>query len=145
MSLVPNWLIGKYVTSIAAIPQTVGADGTLTPGSSQPLTGLLDEIGLEQYNDTENIVPMDIRQDNELIIGSGARLTLTEILSRTSGTGFNVLSQIGNANDYVSITFTRATRPFVGIFVIKSYSEALRRGKSTGTMTLGPSGIAATD
>lgn len=142
MSTVPQWLLGREVTAIAIIPQTVGAGGVLTPGTSAPLTGLLDEIAPDEYNDTENIVPMDVRQDNEVIIGSGIRLMLREILSPNTGASFNVLAQAGALYDYVSVTFTRSgLTPFTSFFVIKGYTESIVRGKSMGTLTLGPAGI----
>ena len=145
MSTVPQWLIGRYVTSIAIVPGTVSqTTGLFTAGSSMPLTGLLDEIELDQYNDVENIVPMDVRQDNEIIIGSGSRMTLREILSSFTSASFNVLSQVMVGYDYCQVTFTRAGVSFSGIFVCKGYVEGLVRGKSMGSLTIGPSGIAAT-
>lgn len=138
MSTIPTWLVGSHVTAISITPLTVAGDGSFTLGTTQSLTGHLDEITLEQFNETENIAPMDVRQNNEVITGSGANLILIEILSSSGG---NFLAAAGNANDYVQASFARGGKSFTGQFVVKNYSEGLRRGKSVGTLRLAPAGI----
>ena len=145
MSAIPNWLVGRNVTSISITPQTVGATtGTLTAGTLVTLAGLLDEISLEQTNETENIAPLDVRQNNEVITGSGTSLTLTEILSANTGTTYNVLSQAAQSTDIAVVTFTRQGKVWTITGVIGSYSERIVRGKSVGTCNLKPTGIGAT-
>ena len=141
MSNIPTWLVGTAVTAISITPLTVGSDGALTAGTLASLTGHLDEINLEQLNDLENIVPMDVRLNNEVITGSGTLLTLVEILAISGG---NILAGIGNSVDYVSASFSRGGKAFTGTFVVKGYSEGIRRGKSVGTMRLSPCGLAVT-
>lgn len=141
MSSIPTWLVGTAVTAIAITPLTVASDGTLTPGTAASLTGHLDEIGLEQANDLENIVPMDVRENNEVITGSGTQLTLVEILASANG---NILAGVADAYDYVQASFSRGGKAYTGTFVVKGYGEEIRRGKSVGTLRLSPCGIAAT-
>ena len=139
MSSIPTWLVGTAVTAISITPLTVASDGTLTAGSADSLTGHLDEINLEQANDLENIAPMDVRHNNEVITGSGTQLTLVEILASSSG---NILAGVSNAYDYVSASFSRGGKAYTGTFVVKGYGEGIRRGKSVGTLRLAPCGIA---
>jgi hypothetical protein len=141
MSNIPTWLVGTAVTAISITPLTVGSDGSLTAGTLASLTGHLDEINLEQLNDLENIVPMDERLNNDVITGSGTLLTLVEILASSGG---NILAGIGNSVDYVTASFSRGGKAFTGTFVVKGYTEGIRRGKSVGTMRLSPCGLAVT-
>ena len=134
---IPPWLIGSAVTAVSITPLSVASDGTLTAGTSISLTGHLDEITLEQYNHTENIVPLDTRQDNEVIVASGTAMTLIEILTRTGG---NFLAAVGNSGDYVSAGFARGGKTWSGTFVVKGYVEMIRRGKCVGTLRLAPCG-----
>jgi|GEM_PF-2578098 len=135
---IPDWLTGAGVIAIVITPLTVANDGTFTVGTTQSLTGHLDEITLEQYNQLENITPLDSRQDNEVIVASGTNLNLYEILSRANG---NFLSLVGNGTDYVQAGFSRGGKSFAGTFVVRSYKESLRRGKSVGILSLSPCGI----
>jgi hypothetical protein len=141
MSNIPTWLVGTAVTAISITPLTVGSDGSLSAGSLASLTGHLDEINLEQVNDLENIVPMDERLNNEVITGSGTLLTLVEILAHSGG---NILAGIVNAYDYVQASFSRGGKAYTGTFVVKGYSEGIRRGKSVGKLSLSPCGIVVT-
>lgn len=138
---IPTWLVGTAVTAISITPLTVASDGTLTAGSAASLTGHLDEISLEQSNDLETIVPLDVRQNNEVITGSGTQLTLIEILASSGG---NILAAVSNTYDYVLASFARGGKSYTGTFVVKGYGEGIRRGKSVGTLRLAPCGIAVT-
>lgn len=143
MSVVPPWLVGRNVTAISITGETAGSDGTLTPGSTITLTGHLDEITLDQVNDTENIVPLDVRQNNEVITGSGTSMSIVEILSAYGTTG-NLLATVAESLDLAVFTYTRGGKAFTCTHVIKGYTEGIRRGKSVGTMSLGPAGVAPT-
>lgn len=134
---IPPWLTGLAVTNIVITPLTVNPDGTFTLGTAQSLSGHLDEIALEQYNLLENITPLDSRQDNEVIVGSGTTIQLIEILAKSGG---NSLSSAGNGFDYIDATFTRGGSTYTGTFVVKGYKETIRRGKSVGILTMSPCG-----
>lgn len=135
---IPAWLTGAGVTSIVIIPLTVNPDGSFTDGTSQSLTGRLDEILLEQENDLVDVTPMDVRQKNEVIVESGTNLVLIEILAAVGGC---ILSAVGNSSDYVQAGFARGGHSYSGTFVIKSYKETIHKGKSVGVLTLAPCGI----
>lgn len=143
MAAVPTWLIGKYVTSITIIGLAASSTGALSATGTYALTGLLDEITPTATNDTENIVPLDVRQNNEVIVGTGQSLTLVEILNQqwSGGVVGNCLAQVAYNNDYAQFTFTRGGIPFTEIYVIGEYAESIRRGKSVGTLTVKPAGI----
>lgn len=134
----PNWLTGAGVTAIVITPLSVNPDGSFVVGSAQSLTGRLDEILLEQTNTFANITPLDERQDNEAIVASGTTLTLVEILAKLNGC---ILSSIGNSCDYVQAGFARGGHTYSGTFVIKSYRETIRRGKSVGELVVSPCGV----
>lgn len=138
---IPAWLTGSGVTSIVITPLSVAADGTFTAGTSQSLTGRLDEIVVEQYNTLQNITPIDERLDNEVITGTGTSLILVEILAKAGGC---ILAEVGSTADYVQAGFSRGGKSYAGTFVIKSYRETLRRGKSVGELTVSPCGIGVT-
>lgn len=135
---IPTWLIGTAVTNLTVTPLTLGADGTLTPGTTQSLTGHLDAIDLKQENVTEPVMPLDNRLQNDVIVASRTELTLAEILTHSAG---NFLAAVANASDYCSATFSRGGLTFTGNFVVLSYREGIRRGKSVGTLSLGPCGL----
>lgn len=137
---IPAWLTGAGVTNIVITPLTVAADGTFTAGTAQSLTGRLDEIVVEQASDLQNITPIDERQDNFAIVGSGTSLILVEILARSGGCH---LASIGNGFDYVQAGFSRGGFGFSGTFVVKGYRETIRRGKSVGELTVAPCGVGA--
>ena len=138
--VVPQWIIGRNVTAFSIAPCTVSAStGVVTVNATQSLSALCEEIALDLENDVENIVPLDVRQDNEVIIGSAARLQLREIMSPSI-----VLTSIAVGYDYAQVTFTRAGKAWTGLFVIKGYGETIVRGKSMDQITLGPAGNAMT-
>lgn len=142
---IPTWLIGKFVTGLVAVSLSADSQGNLTTDNTFAMTGLLDEITPTSTNDTENIVPLDVRQNNEVIVGSGSSLTLVEILNQQTGNqapAGNCLQQIAFASDYMGFTFSRSGLVYTGYFVIGEYSEGIRRGKSVGTLSVKPCGIA---
>lgn len=144
MPTIPTWLIGKFLTGMTIIGQDVADDGTLSNNTSYILVGLLDEITLTATNDTENIVPLDVRQNFEVIVGSGQAFTLMEILNQQTGVAApqgNCLQQATYTNDICLFTFTRGTLSFSCYGTVGDYSESIRRGKSVGTANFKPAGI----
>ena len=136
MSTIPPWIIGRNVTLFSIAPCTVATNGVVTVGTTVPLAGLCDEINLDLENETENIVAFDVRQNNKVIVGTGQAITLVEILNAAA-----VLANAGIANDYCQITYTRGGKAWTGIFVILGYKEGIRRGKSTGELSVAEAGI----
>ena len=153
MSVVPQWVVGRFVTAISIQGLTVNAaTGVVTPVSpALLLTALLEEISLQISNTVNNIVPLDIRQDNEVITGTGFQLTLTELLSPTPIYSLsNGVTTIANGPelatvamlfDYAQFTFTRAGHAWTFVAVIKEYAESVRRERAQGVLTIGPAGI----
>ncbi len=139
MVAIPTWLLGRHVTAITITGQTVAADGTLsTSGSARSLVGRLDEITFNQENETEEIQALDKRAKNPVIVSSGSSFTFIEILRSNDATvtPTNILADVGQLFDYILVSCTRGGRIWAGYFVIKSYQESIRRGKSTGQLTV---------
>lgn len=133
MTAIPAWLIGVNATTVNIIGQTIAANGTLTPGATTSLVGQLDEIEIDITNETENITPMDVRQNNYVIVGEDATITLTEILKRS---GTNILAALSSSYDVAQFNLTRGAQSWSFYGTIGGYNEGLRRGKSVGRMPL---------
>lgn len=133
MAQVPAWLLGRHVTAVAVIPQTAASDGTLSAGVSQSLVGQLDEISIDYHANTEEINAMDKVFENNMLVTKGTSVTLHEIL-KSNGT--NLLAALWNTATYAQFTCTRGGQAWSFYGIITSYSEGMRRGKSTASMTL---------
>lgn len=144
MALAP-WLLGRHVTSVLIHVQTYdSATGALAPAAvtastqSQLVvtTGVLDEIRLTSTRETENISPANSQKSHAVPIKSGFNLQVSEVM-RSSVAGC-LLANIWFAGptNYVSFTFTRAGRSWLGYFLMASYNETIVRGKNVARMTL---------
>lgn len=133
MPSVPTWLTGRHVTTCSITPQTVAANGTLTAGTSSSLVGTLDEITLDSTPELEEISPMDTLFQNNVILKNATRITLTQIL-KSNGT--NLLTAAANAADVFAVVITRGGQTWTFYGTRGAYSEGLRRGRSTCSLTL---------
>lgn len=142
MVAIPIWLIGKHVSAITITPQDIASDGTLSNNSvgAKSLVGMLDQIEMNQENDLENIQALDIRRNNNVIVGTGTSFTLTQILRQNdvAGTPTNILAAVSNGMTGLSggadihlINITRGGRSFAFYGIARSYNETINRGKST--------------
>lgn len=135
----PNWLLGRNVTTVTVSPATVAGDGTFSVGAGVSFTGFIDGIEVNAQNTTENIQSIDQRRANYVITESETSVTLTEILkgNDSSATPKNLLAQIAfNGNDIQQFSMNRGGRVFTFLGVVSTYAENINKGKSTGKMEL---------
>lgn len=140
MVAVPSWLLGKHATTITITGQDISGTGMLTNAAAgaKSLVGYLDEISINAENTTEMIQSMDVRRENEVIVGTRTTITFTEILKAndSSGTPLNILADAAMLFDYAKAIITRGGRTWTFYGLIKDYNEDIRRGKSTGRLQL---------
>lgn len=137
----PNWLLGRNVSSVTASPCTVAADGTVTVGSAWVLTGWIDGLEFNSQNTTENIQSIDNPKANYVITENETTVTMTEILkgNDSNTTPRNYLAQIAyniTPSGIVQFSMNRGGRVFTFVGVISTYAENINKGKSTGKMEL---------
>jgi len=138
MAAVPQWLTGRFVSSVTVTPLDFeAATGNLIAGTVaiQTLTGLVDEIDVNGEETTENIVALTSTRDNEVPIEDNTSISLTEILR--SGAGNSLLAKCwatAGAGDYAQVSIVRDQNTWTFVGVMQSYSESLRKGKSVARM-----------
>lgn len=144
MPTVPNWLLGQHVTAFVITGATVGADGTLTDGTLTAIStmaGLWDEISLEYTPQTEEISAADSVRLNNVIVKKGSRFRCTQIMQTAKAAGqsannaINPLHHIAVTYDYFKCVFTRGGKTWTGYFLTGGYSEDIRAGRSTCSIT----------
>ena len=132
MVAIPVWLTGQHVTACAIIPQTVSS-GTFTPGSSKNLVGSIDGIEIDSTPELEEISPITTTRLNHVVLKSGTRITLTEILQSS---GEKMLAAAAVAADYFQVTLTRGGQAWSFYGARGSYNESLQRGRSVASLTV---------
>jgi hypothetical protein len=144
MAQIPIFLIGKNVTSVVATVQTVASNGTLADSSGADIAtlangtsiiGLVDSVDVQASRTTENISGMQQTHAHYVKIARRDSVSLTEILR--TGSANCLLANIWTSatSRYVKIALTRGGNSWTGYFLLNSYSESIRRGKITGTLT----------
>lgn len=133
MAAIPVWLRGRNVTTFTLVPQTVAANGTLTPGFSESLAGVWEEIDITVDTQTEEISPADATRQNNVVIKDGYTFRCTGILKAN---GANQPAAILAANDVFQMNVTRGGQAWSGYFVRSNYRETIRAGRSTWEVTL---------
>jgi hypothetical protein len=141
---IPDWLLGRGITTISVTPQTYSA-GTLTDGTVTSYYTVVDEINWSREVQTEEIAPITSQQINNVRLAAGDSFTLQEILRSLAGgagTSFNTLAQVAHTSEYHKVIFTRpgasGFQTWTGFFLLAGYDEAIRRGKSTGVARFVP-------
>jgi hypothetical protein len=159
----PIWMLGRNVTSVSAVLQTIAADGTLadsgtgadtaalltTTGSSTagpPPTiahtvGLIDGLELRKTKTTENISAINRNRANHVPVSRRHNLVLTEILRQ--GAAQSLLANLWFSTTsltarVVKLTFARAGNKHTLYGLMTDYTERIVRGKNVGRMTIQP-------
>lgn len=135
MPSIPVWLTGRHVTQVTITPQTVGADGTLTAGTTVSLVGTLDEVTLDSAPELEEISPMDTVRQNMVLLKDGVRVTFMQLLKKN---GTNLLAAAANTADVFQYVVTRGAQTYTGYGHRGAYNESMRRGRSTSSLTFEP-------
>lgn len=133
MTAIPVWLLGQHVSACAITPQSVAANGTLSAGAASSLVGSLDGIELDSTPELEEISPITTSRLNNVVVKSGTRITLTEIL-KSNGT--NILPAAAVAADYFYVAITRGGQSWAFYGARGTYTESIQRGKSVASLTL---------
>jgi hypothetical protein len=136
---IPTWLLGRHVTSCTIrwqVPDGSGVLGNGT-GSTQTLTGLIDELNYAGHDDGEDVAPLNATYRNQETLERNDTIVVSEILRQPAASSLLALVYENADNaDYAIFTFTRGGNSFSMIAYIDSYVETSRRGKNTGRMTL---------
>jgi len=161
---IPQWLLGKHISSVVANVQTVAAsDGALADAITGPeiaslitssgawpnisiVTGIVDELQATGGYTTENISAITSTKAHHVPIARRDQITVTEIMrtgTTTQGTPGVAVGNCFLANLWssavsrvVRFSFARAGNRFDFYGLMTSYNEALRRGKTVARMTI---------
>jgi hypothetical protein len=166
MAAVPLWMLGKHVTAVQAVLQTVdpvtgalanaGTFGGISPtadfiassGSStaNPPTivfsaGLVDSISLRGRKQEEEISSVNETHANHVPIYVGYSLVVVEILRQAAAKSlwanlWTASDPSQNLSRIVAITFARAGNKWSGYLRMARYPEIIRRGKNVARMEL---------
>jgi hypothetical protein len=141
MATVPTWLLGRHLTAVTIIPQTVGAGGVLTAvtASSAVLTTCVENIRISLNPVNSNINAVNDTRANNVVEEDDASLVVTEILkhSDSSATPTNFLAVMAMGYDYYQASFTRGGRSWAGYFCRGPYNDGVvAKGKNTADFTM---------
>lgn len=136
MAVVPRWVIGRRVTGLSIIPQTEGADGTLSAGTTASLTGKLDSVRISSNPETAEISAMDAARQSNTILKEATTITVTEILQATGASTDNALATFATAYDVGQFTLIRAGKTWTFYGRRGEYNESIDKGRATGVLTL---------
>jgi len=139
---IPPWLLGRHVSTIQITPYVLDEDGVLQADESvSSLIGTIDEIEIDSEVASENISPMDTRTSHHEPVEDDFALVFTEVLKtgnfsdapRTGGNfNCNVFVRLYTSWDFFYITISRGTQSWGAWMSRGSYTEGLRKGKSSG-------------
>jgi hypothetical protein len=156
-------MTGRHVYTMQAVLQTVDpatglladavgailtADFITTTGSSTAavptitaIQGLCDEIENRPTREEEEISALNDTHANHVVLAQDWTLVVTEILRQGVNTClwanlWNAVDGAQNLSKIVRATFARSGNKWTGYALMKSYPEMIRRGKTTGRMTL---------
>ena len=149
MAVVPQWLLGKNVSGVVITGQVVAADGTLSDAATsgvQPLTAVVDEITLTNAPRIEEISPMTVDKENDVILKRRTTMRVACVMEKSrAGLGandkINPLEWMAITYDYVKLVFVRAGRTWTFIGPIVGYEEPLRVGRNVNVLEIGMAGI----
>jgi hypothetical protein len=128
MATIPLWLLGRHLTAVTLIPQTVNATtGVLSAGTTQTLTVVTKSITIRREPQSEDIRPVNSSVVNNVNHSDDSTLDLTILLRQ--GVGAIARNQIEDAiaaSDYFQANFTSGAKAWSGYFT---------RGTSTDGVT----------
>ena len=163
MPTVEQWMLGRAVTWVQMIPQTMASDGTLAPvgapgsdaentalirtggdywpapwgtGAFQSFQGLIDDLQFNPHKVRENISGVNRPRQNNVAVALGVSITLVEIL-RFGANNALLARMFYGANTKIGLfSFSRAGGKWANYYLLmQSYSHPFQRGKNTGRLT----------
>lgn len=139
MATIPNWLLGRHLTSVTLTGQSVDASGNMSAGTAQPMTTLIENIefgvdpALVQVNAVNDTVA------NYMLPLDDYTITITEII-RANATPVLLLFAANYAVGY--FVFTRGSNTFAMYCIRGAFADGVKDpGKNTVSLTLRPVGI----
>lgn len=121
---VPNWVIGRTVTTF-----------TLTPaggGTAQSLAGCWDEVDIDCETETEEISAADAELQNTVILKDAWRIRCVQILKVTTT---NPLAAIWKNTDLLTLDLVHGGNSWSLTLARTGYTENIRKGRSVGIFT----------
>ena len=144
--LIPRWAIGKHITTVNLLPQSlsVGASSLqLISATSYALFGHLREIGIKFNFTMEEISSMDRRPMNYIITQQGHQVDMTEIEKQV---GDNLVAKMSfGAYDYVQFSVVRGGQTFSGYGALGDYGMSSNKSSVDATLSIMPIDVLATD
>ena len=141
MVALPNWVIGRNVSSVVFTPQSVDTAGTMT--DTTPVgyfAARWKEFNIRSTNDLEDISASDQRRKNMVPVATGTRMEVTEIIQASapdSNPKNPGAAAAYGSTDYGKFTVTRSGKTFTFYAVIESYEERSNgKGALEGTLVL---------
>lgn len=108
MPSIPQFLLGRDLTSVVITPQTVAANGALSDGTAKTVTTVVDSIQASINPVHEEINPVNSTLANNVITHDDSSLTLS-IIEVNNGSDPNPLEAIVLTNDVFKVVFTKGT------------------------------------
>lgn len=141
MATIPQWLLGRHLTSVVITPQTVAAAGTLSDGTAKTVTTVVDSIQASINPVHEEINPVNSTRANNVITHDDSSLTLS-IIEVNNGSDPNPLEALVLTNDVFKVVFTKGTQTsfaatWTGYFTRGSCNFGISgRGKQIASLEL---------
>lgn len=108
MATIPQWLLGRHLTSVVITPQSVSSAGVLSDGTAKTVTTVVDSIQANISPVHEEINPVNSTRANNVITHDDSGITLS-IIEVNNGSDPNPLEAIVLTNDVFKVVFTKGT------------------------------------
>ena len=138
---IPNWLLGRDITTVTIRYQVADSAGVLGNGSStlKTLTTIIDAIEFSSTDEDEEISALTSQYEHFVSIRTSDQLTLTQIM--IAADGLNSLAEIWmNAEaggDFAVASFLRGGTNGIALTgTFSNYRESIRQGKSVAMLDL---------
>ena len=108
MPSIPQFLLGRHLTSVVITPQTVAANGALSDGTAKTMTTVVDSIQKSISPVHEEINAVNSTRANNVLTHDDGSLTLS-IIEVNNGGDPDPLEAIVMTNDVFKVVFTKGT------------------------------------
>ena len=144
MPTIPLWAIGKHITSLLLVPQSVNTTtGALTDTTpTRQFYAHLQEVEIDVGFTHENISAMDRPYENNVPVEQFNHIRFTE-LEKYAGTNLAAAAAFGAT--YWEYTLTRGAQSFIGYGVLGNYKMTGTKQRVTGSLELRAVDVGSTD
>lgn len=162
MAVIPQWMMGRHVTSLILTTQTIAAatggladavaenlitsTGTLHQDTFVHTLQLVAEVEATSRKGTEDIGPLTSSVANHVRVTENVNLTITENLQQGAVASNNVLARIYHtgASRVVKAVFARSGNTFTAYLLMTRYRERHSQNVLQGIGTFAPVAIHGT-